>query len=367
MPFDDFAEDLFKQGTTIVRQKANSKLNHELEDALGKIKGSGVIGGMVSSYVRNIIRSEANQFFSELDDLLFNKSFKILTKNLEYSMLDNPAYRPNPLQEAALGKVKDYLGDWNKSSSTKISGLDDTDTEGAYTTLSLFRQDSGTEKNPHRSAQVSFKLPLPEKLGSNSTYDWEKIDMGLINELIDGWNQGTGVISGVTGAAERAMKYELRRMAGAKLGKLYREWGGKGSSVNPNEEVWFKGISLREYSMTFDIASKSMDKMAANIAAEGKIRKLLAPRLSTADDASDASYFYEPFRAEVSIHANGKTIWQPRIVVVKSMDTDLNPDGAFNTFENGAPIHFKMTFNFMEVTLATQEDRYDAWFAEGTE
>lgn len=192
-----------------------------------------------------------------------------------------------------------------------------------------------------------IKFPLPEEISFDTAYGWEKFASGSIGIALENFLNGN--------LDEEAGKSLAKRWGANFANKLVDQGAvagvdGFGIAVNPKEEILFRGVSQREFSLSFNIASKSAAKMAEYLGMMNTFYKLAAPRIV------DANTFLEfPTLWELSIQDSGRDIIKQREVAVKRIMTLLTPDGPFNTYTNGAPVHIRVNCDFIETIIPNEE------------
>lgn len=195
---------------------------------------------------------------------------------------------------------------------------------------------------------MSFYFPLPLEMSFNASYGWGSEEMGAIGHATELAKQiGDG--ASITDAAG-SMAAMVGAAAAGNLFKVAQSQGVTNKAVNPREMLLFSGVKLREFSLNFNIASKSMQKMKQNLFTLNALYHIAAPDLDM-----NGAFFTLPNKGHLYIKDNNRDIIRPRAVVVKSIETNLTPDGGFNTFVDGTPMHFTLSIGFLETELPTKK------------
>ena len=227
-------------------------------------------------------------------------------------------------------------------------------------------------KLPSRSittSGIAIYMPQSVKVGYSQSYDADT-ETGLVGDLevagvkISG-AQGTaakvdaalqGVVGGVARNA-KAILGEFVSLAGA--GDPVRFAAKRaGAAVNPRNEAFYNSPQQRTFSFDFDFWPRNAKEAEAveNIIAIFKYNS--APGFQP-PQLGGSSVFSTPNYWKISyMYNDGVNPHLNRIGACYCTDVqvDYAPDGQFTTFNDGTPVHTKLTVSMLEDRIITKQD-----------
>jgi hypothetical protein len=200
---------------------------------------------------------------------------------------------------------------------------------------------SGTTRLLALKDGIEALFPLPDEIAFDSSYQWERFEAGGLGFAIEAVMEGN-----ITG--EQALNVGQRQLASTATGitSQAQAAGMMKSATNPKEAVIFRGVTQREFGLSFNLASKDKTQMRSYLLMLNQLYRVCAPKFADGD-----TFLEFPSLFKLSIEDSGSKIIKDREVAVKSINTVLNPDGPFNTFVDGTPIHIRVSISFIETTI----------------
>ena len=214
---------------------------------------------------------------------------------------------------------------------------------------------------------IALYMPQSVKVSYSQTYDKEQ-ETGLVGDLeaagvtIAG-AEGTAAkveaaLQGVVGSTARQAKSilgEFVSLAGA--GDPVRFAAKRaGVAVNPRNEAFYSSPQQRSFSFEFDFWPRNPKEAQA-------VEKIIAIfKYNSAPGFKDGtlhSVFTIPNYWKISyMYNNGENPHLNKIgaCYCEDVQIDYAPDGQFTTFENGMPVHTKMTVTMIEDRIITKSD-----------
>jgi len=212
---------------------------------------------------------------------------------------------------------------------------------------------------------IALYMPPGVKVSYKNSYEAEATEMsgdifkggaavkdadGLLNKLKAVGE--TGKIAGITYG--KNLIGELINLAGA--GDPVRLTSkALGVSINPQEEQFYVGPDFRSFSYTFDFYPRSNEELEAVRSIITLFKYHSAPSFTAKERGR---LFKVPSEFEIMyMNSTGENEYLNKIgrVVCTGVDVDYGPDAQFSTFNNGAPVNYKMTVNFTETELVTKD------------
>ena len=227
-----------------------------------------------------------------------------------------------------------------------------------------------TAKVPGHSITTSgIALYMPNSVKVNYTQNYEAdTETGMAGDF-----EATGVaVAGAEGAAakvEAALQGVVgstARNAKAILGEFVSLAGvgdpirfaakRAGVAVNPRNETFYSSPSQRNFSFEFDFWPRNPKEAEA-------VEKIIAIfKYNSAPGFADKtmhSVFTIPNYWKISyMYNNGENPHLNKIGACYCTDVNVDyaPDGQYTTFENGMPVHTKMTVSMIEDRIITKQD-----------
>lgn len=127
-----------------------------------------------------------------------------------------------------------------------------------------------------------------------------------------------------------------------------------GLTANPKKEQLFKGVDFRTFTFEYTFSPRSLKEL------ENVNRIINTFKLHMHPEFKDASSFIFMFPSEFDIqyyHNNEENPYLHRHTscVLKDMNINYAPNGAFTSFENGAPTQINVQMTFVELAILTKD------------
>jgi hypothetical protein len=133
----------------------------------------------------------------------------------------------------------------------------------------------------------------------------------------------------------------------------------QGTILNPNTEVLYSGPDLRTFGLTFKMTARNENESNDIRAICNTFKKVMLPKLS-----KEAQVFVKvPTIVEITFKnktENNKWVTQYKRCAIGSVDINYTADGAWSTFQSGAPTAVILTLQFIELKLIFSEEVNDS-------
>lgn len=213
-------------------------------------------------------------------------------------------------------------------------------------------------------------LPFPREVTVETAYDWQTEELGVIGSAVRDLGSGmstadysaAGMKSALTSLGEKISSKEswgagaeavaLAGAAGAAGGDGLISTGlaGAGISVNPKEEVLFKGVKHRAFTLTFDLAPLTKADSVATMQFLSKLHEFAAPAL-----IGGGAFFKYPGTLDVTIMGTDGVVLDRGNCAIAGINCNMTPDSVWASFENGKPVHIMLAISFIELTLPVSD------------
>ena len=225
------------------------------------------------------------------------------------------------------------------------------------------------------TAAIAIYMPNTIKVSYSQNYENDTAgiagDLEAIKGSIDRLNASAGgppgtsmssaqikaALAGGTGMAIRQGKKlvgELVSMAGAGDPVRFLQ-KRSGNALNPREEQFYNSPDFRSFSYTFDFWPRNQEEAKAVSDIITIFKYNSAPGLK-----GDAGAIFElPNYFKISYMHRGET--NPHLNLISAcycqgVDVDYAPDGEPRFFEDGSPVHTRITVSFVEDRIITKND-----------
>ena len=133
-----------------------------------------------------------------------------------------------------------------------------------------------------------------------------------------------------------------------------------GQVLNPNMELLFKGVQLRSFNFTFNMAPREQREAIEVKNIIRTFKKSMAARNSSGAGAglfiSSPNIFQLQYRSGNGKHPFLNTF---KPCALRSMNVDYNASGVYSTYEDATPVHMKLTLSFQELNPVYLSDYND--------
>jgi hypothetical protein len=242
-----------------------------------------------------------------------------------------------------------------------------------------------TEKNKNGEVVTNWPtigLYMPEDIGGNYAANWGGRDfsplgaalMGSVGS-INGADQGaleTGVQSAVKSLDSMKgglMPWFAAKAVQAGMNGIPGFGGGvgindvlastQGKILNPNTEVLYSGPQLRTFGLTFKMNARNEKESNDIRTICNTFKRAMLPRASTATQV----LVQVPHIVQVTFKnktKDSKWVTQYKKCAIGSVDINYTADGAWSTFESGAPTAVILTLQFSELKLLFADEITDS-------
>ena len=219
---------------------------------------------------------------------------------------------------------------------------------------------AGTIGERHSRVCDTLILYTPPGLKTSYNVQHEGTETGMLGDILGAKLGSPGELVGRIKEVGAKLATEIGSMAislvpgaGDLKGALQKVTG---MAFNPNLEMVFKGVPMREFDYTFEFAPKNKNELESAQKIIQKFKFHMHPEMGPSND------FIVPSQFQITyMYMENRNTYIPRIskCVLKSMDIQHGDEGVFSTFAadamGAAPIYTKMTLKFAETEIMTKK------------
>lgn len=222
---------------------------------------------------------------------------------------------------------------------------------------------------------VNFRLPLPTNLDYNSSFNWSVEELGVMVGAImkdikgnaetktDG-TQNNNSYDELMGITTEKILQKLGEGASAlltggqtALKEYLKNYRGGSVSYNPNEQLYFNGVTHREFSLSFELCPLSAEHGNTLMSAIKSLRVAASPDLIKND-----VFFTYPSYFKMSVMVGGNMVFSRPSFAIKGINVNLSPNGVMSYHPDGKPVNFTLDLECIETTIATKSTEQAAVF-----
>lgn len=239
---------------------------------------------------------------------------------------------------------------------------------------------SGNIENP----LCYINLPMPSGLEDSNSVDWgkdsinaiEAYGVGAFQKMLGSGNLGQAVLGALqqagadisklstTGAQDLVQQFFAGKLVNALGGNVNAETllsRATGQVLNPNMELLFQAVNLRNFSFTFDFAPRepAESQMVKNIIRTFK-QSMAAKTTNSSGQSLGAGLFIsapDVFQLTFKTGAQDHPfLYKMKPCALTGMGVNYNASGPYATYADATPVHMQMTLSFTELNPVYAED-----------
>ena len=266
------------------------------------------------------------------------------------------------------GRVGDKGPDFDFSenigqSASDLFGKSRKTLRGSRGSTKILKKETRVSKAQFR-AKESVALYMPHKIGETNTLNWEMKDLqgtkGMADLIdLDFSALGTSFVKKAASAMDSiAGAVGMDADAEDYISAKYKQ------QSNPRSELLFQKPAQRTFSFDFDFAPRTAEESESAYNIIQTFKRHAYPSLSHGgvfyNFPSEFQIEYykctvDPKTGEVSSVVENDWLNRLTRCALTSIVVDYSPRGSYQTFENGAPTHMKLTLEFGEMELLHQQ------------
>ena len=267
----------------------------------------------------------------------------------------------------------------------------------------VFRAPSGTSKNfnpPASRIIETIALPMPNGVVDNNSVNWtedrlnafEAAGLGLGNTVLEnnrlpeGEGGLGGIASGLFGTALGAVqgggdilgrifndtnartagRNELLRRAVNQLGGNVSAQGllsrAQGQVLNPNLELLFRGVNLRNFDFTFTMSPRERGESEEIKKIIRVFKENMAAKNTSSQGTGRGIFIAAPNVFNLTFKRGGQKhpfLNSFKTVALRSTSVNYSAQGRYATYEDASPVQLTLQLNFTELNPIYSEDYQD--------
>jgi len=238
---------------------------------------------------------------------------------------------------------------------------------------------------PKQSAPKCYiLLPIPQNISDTVSVSWGEDQINALEA--GGLALGAGFMEkGVNTTARAAMDFFTKNVKGAAnnpqfikaatnalSGKLVNALGGNvsitslisrttGQVMNNNLELLFKGVNLRSFQFTFDLAPRSQKEAEVVKLIIRKFKQEMTARNKASTEGTVGLFIESPSIFQLTYKSGGRKhpfLHTFKPCALTGCGVNYTASGTYATYQNKEPVHMQLSLEFKELNPIYSED-YD--------
>ena len=135
-----------------------------------------------------------------------------------------------------------------------------------------------------------------------------------------------------------------------------------GQVLNPNMELLFKGVSLREFAFEYDLAPRDGNEAKEIKKIITTLKRAMAPRTSSDNSTGSGLFISAPRVFQLQYMSGNKKhpfLHSFKPMAMKGMAVNYTGSGNYSVYGDSTPVHMKISMNFQELNPIYFEDYSD--------
>ena len=236
-------------------------------------------------------------------------------------------------------------------------------------------------------------LPIPESITDSNGVTWGEdslnglaaAGLGIASDMIDadsvksalsaGGERGSEAVKQLStdGGSKSAINAIFASMAVNALGGNTSAGGvlarQSGAVLNPNMELLFGSVQLRQFSFSFDFAPRDENESIVIKRIIRAFKKSLNAKNGSLDEKSSGLFIKSPDVFQLTYKTGGKNhqfLHKFKPMALLNIAVNYTGAGTYATYDNTAPVHTKIDLTFQELNPIYSEDYDTEEGLEGT-
>lgn len=289
-------------------------------------------------------------------------------------------------KDAAMAKESDYVLFEFYEYQPPFQGINKGATNRGSTGLASYNQ-SATDASLYKKVEglKSVVLYMPEDISTGYKANWSgkafsnigrdalsTVGSGDFGQALDniGTTASTALAQAIPNLANKAIVETIGKITGEQIGANDLFAATRGVILNPNVELLFSGIDLRNFSLNYKLVPRNKDEAVIIREIVNVFRKSMLPKFANGDEITFSgveniqnNFIKVPNVCKVSFMRGGdinEYVPQYKMCAITQVDVNYTPDGTYATYKDGSMVAIGLSLAFQETKLifAEEVDKY---------
>jgi len=249
-----------------------------------------------------------------------------------------------------------------------------------------FRTSTQSLQNNIKTPESIILLPIPQNVQDQNSVGWgdgtlnafELAGIEGVNTVLKNESFAKGLVSGITQSLNKIMSAgvngDLQNQTNSFFAaKAIQSLGSNvttqdlvsrttGQVLNPNMELLFKGVSLREFAFEYDLAPRDGNEAKEIKKIITTLKRAQAARTTATNSPGAGLFISAPRVFQLEYRSGNKKhpfLHSFKPMAMKGMSVNYTGSGNYSVYGDSTPIHMKLTMNFQELNPIYFEDYSD--------
>lgn len=241
-------------------------------------------------------------------------------------------------------------------------------------------------QNNIKTPEAIILLPIPQNVQDQNSVSWGDSSLNAF-ELAGAQAVGGAIVSNnfIQGLGKAGSEFANKIMGSAVSGNLQDQTTGlfsaaalqtlganiqtsdivartTGQVLNPNMELLFRGVSLREFAFEYDLAPRDGNEAKEIKKIITTLKKAMAPRTSSDNSPGSGLFISAPRVFQLQYMSGNRKhpfLHSFKPMAMKGMAVNYTGSGNYSVYGDSTPVHMKISMNFQELNPIYFEDYSD--------
>jgi len=284
-------------------------------------------------------------------------------------------------KDAGLSKESDYVLFEFYKYQPPFQGINRAQSTSSSTALAAYNQSATDEKFYTKTSRQSVILYMPEDISTGYKANWSGKAFSNIGRdalatagskdlgeaLSNAANTlGTGMAQAIPNLGNKIISETIGKITGEQIGQNEIFSSTRGVILNPNVELLFGGIDLRNFSLNFKLVPRNDTEAKTIRTIVDTFRKAMLPNFADGDELTFSgaeniqnNFIKVPNVCRVSFMKGGirnEFVPQYKMCAITQVDINYTPDGAYATYGDGHMVAIDLALAFQETKLIFSDE-----------
>ena len=304
--------------------------------------------------------------------------------SLAYSQLGAPGAPTTSLRyprDAAMSAGSDYVLFDFYEYQPPFQGINKGYSKSSSTALAVYNQSATDESFYKKTSRKSVILYMPEDVSTGYKANWSgKAFSNIGRDALSAAGSGDlgQALSNAANLAETAMNQAIPNIGNKTVQKVIQKITGeqlsqndifgstRGVILNPNVELLFGGIDLRNFQLRYKLVPRNGTEASEIKQIVNTFRAAMLPNFANGNELNFSgaknisnNFIKVPNVCRVSFMRGSDLntdVAQYKMCAITQVDVNYTPDGTYATYDDGKMVAIELTLSFQETKLIFSEE-----------
>ena len=302
-------------------------------------------------------------------------------KSLAFPSLSSTTGSLRYPKDAGMAKESDYVLFEFYKYQPPFQGINKSAATSSSTALAAYNQSATDEKFYKKTSRQSVILYMPEDISTGYKANWSGKAFSNIGrdalatagsgDIMEGLanlgNLGSTALGQlIPNIGNKVIESAIGKITGEQIGANEIFSSTRGVILNPNVELLFGGIDLRNFSLNYKLVPRNDTEAGIIKQIVDTFRKAMLPNFADGDELTFSgaeniqnNFIKVPNVCKVSFMKGGgrnEFVPQYKMCAITQVDVNYTPDGTYATYGDGHMVAIELSLAFQETKLIFSEE-----------